>query len=80
MLDDHRRKAVAAVRNFSHRTSLSAASLSSYPVILTTPSSLLVVCALANLFMARRHLLRCHAVLFGWLGSLWLCMPNTSHQ
>jgi hypothetical protein len=34
MLDDHRRKAVAAVRDFSHRTSLpvvSASGLSGYP-------------------------------------------------
>jgi|SRR6516162_8223313 len=37
MLDDHRRKAVAAVRDFGHRASLSLASLAGYPVILTSP-------------------------------------------
>src|SRR5499427_8998270 len=40
MLDDHWRKAVAAVGDFSHRASLSAASLRSYPVILTKPGRL----------------------------------------
>ena len=35
MLDDHRRKAVAAVGDFSHRTSLPVVSLPSHPVILT---------------------------------------------
>jgi hypothetical protein len=38
MLDDHRRKAVATVGDFSHRASLPAASLPSYPVTLTKPS------------------------------------------
>jgi hypothetical protein len=37
MLDDHWWKSVAAVGDFSHRASLSAASLPSYPVILTKP-------------------------------------------
>ena len=37
VLDDQRRKAVAAVGNFSHRPSLSAVSPPSYPVILTKP-------------------------------------------
>ena len=36
-LDDHRRKAVAAVGYFSHRGSLPMVSPSSYPVILTKP-------------------------------------------
>ena len=31
-----------------------------YPVSSTNTHRLLVTCALANLFMARRHLLRCH--------------------
>jgi CRP-like cAMP-binding protein len=37
MLDDHRWKAVAAVRDFSHRVSLPSASLPGYPVKLTKP-------------------------------------------
>jgi len=37
MLDDHRRKAVAAVGDFSHRASLPSASLPGYPVNLTKP-------------------------------------------
>src|SRR6516165_7134480 len=37
MLDDHRRKAVAAIGDFGHRASLPAASLRSYPVTLTRP-------------------------------------------
>jgi hypothetical protein len=41
MLDDHRRKAVAAVGDFSHRASLPSASLPSYPVTLTKPHDLL---------------------------------------
>jgi hypothetical protein len=32
MLDDHRRKAVAAVGDFGHRASLPSASFPSYPV------------------------------------------------
>ena len=39
MLDDHRRKAVAAVRYFSHHDSLPRVSPPSYPVILTRPSA-----------------------------------------
>ena len=35
MLDDHRRNAVAAIRDFGHRVSLPAASLPGYSVILT---------------------------------------------
>jgi hypothetical protein len=37
MLDDHWRKAVAAVGDFSHRASLPAVSPSNYPVVLTKP-------------------------------------------
>jgi hypothetical protein len=37
MLDDHRRKAVAAVGDFGHRASLPSASLPSYSVTLTKP-------------------------------------------
>ena len=37
MLDDYRRKAVAAIGDFGHRASLPAASLRSYPVTLTRP-------------------------------------------
>jgi hypothetical protein len=37
MLDDHRRKAVAAVRDFGHRTSLPWALSPGYPVKLTKP-------------------------------------------
>src|SRR6516162_7580897 len=40
MLDDHRRKAVAAVGYFSHRGSLPMVSPPSYPVILTKPGRL----------------------------------------
>jgi hypothetical protein len=38
VLDDHRRKAVAAIRDFSHRHRLLSASLPSYTVTLTMPS------------------------------------------
>src|SRR5271167_1914103 len=38
MLDDHRRKAVAAVGYLSHRASLPMVSPPSYPVILTKPA------------------------------------------
>jgi hypothetical protein len=38
MLDDHRRKAVAPIGDFSHRPSLPSTSLPSYPVILTKPT------------------------------------------
>src|SRR5262245_13391512 len=38
MLDDHRRKAVAAVGDFGDRASLASASLPSYPVTLTKPT------------------------------------------
>ena len=37
MLDDHRRKAVAAIGDFGHRASLPSASFPSYPVTLTKP-------------------------------------------
>jgi len=37
ILDDHWRKAVAAVGDFSHRASLPSASFPSYPVTLTKP-------------------------------------------
>src|SRR5436190_13775379 len=40
MLDDHRRKAVAVVGDFSHRASLPSASLPSYPVTLTKPADI----------------------------------------
>src|SRR5262252_2880523 len=37
MLDDYRRKAVAAIGDFGHRASLPSVLLPSYPVILTKP-------------------------------------------
>jgi hypothetical protein len=39
VLDDRRRKAVAAVGDFSHRASVPSASLPSYPVTLKKPST-----------------------------------------
>jgi hypothetical protein len=39
MLDDNRRKAVAAVRDFCHRVNLPAVSLPRHPVILTKPGA-----------------------------------------
>jgi hypothetical protein len=42
-LDDNRRKAVTAVRNFNHRASLPATSLPSHLVILTMPASAVAI-------------------------------------
>jgi hypothetical protein len=49
MLDDHRRKAVATVGDFSHRASLPAASLPSYPVTVTKPMAAVAKRSHANI-------------------------------
>jgi hypothetical protein len=58
MLDDHRRKAVAAVGYFSHRASLPSAALLGYPVILTKPLhciGLPVIALVAGLLSSCHH-------------------------
>src|SRR5947209_20378190 len=56
MLDDHRRKAVTAVGDFSHRASLPSASLPSYPVTLTKPPIILSPLDAQPLFSFRASL------------------------
>ena len=62
MLDNHRRKAVAAVRDFSHRASVAPAWLLSYPVTLTKPPRLL---------SDRADLIGWEAAMAGALMSYW---------
>ena len=55
MLDDHRRKAMATVRNFSYRASLSSASLPGYPVNLTKPERYLPLLGQAETELEAAH-------------------------
>jgi hypothetical protein len=58
MLNDHRRKAVAAVGDFSHCLSLPVVSPPNYPVILTIPFVFIGVCIVGRtaIFVSSGHL------------------------